>query len=306
LCSVGQHTFNDDNPYDSVVNSTAIREQYTNDNNDNSIKLTLRQMSQTLQRIDNNTANIYHHLSKLPDVAKEQQVGKVVVPVVSVVSPLDSSLPRDCYDIVLNGDNESGVYTIYAGRTDNYIHPIQAYCEQGGWTVFQSRQDGSENFYRDWNFYTTGFGNLLGEFWLGNDNLYAITRQKRYKLRIDMEDFSGNKRYAEYDNFKIGNDCEKYILKSIGRYTGNAGDSLSRQVGHKFSTHDQDNDAYGQSCATLYKGAWWYDKCHLSNLNGYYYAGNHTTYADGINWHSWTGYHYSLRLTEMKIKPFVN
>jgi ficolin len=231
---------------------------------------------------------------------------KVVIPVVPVVSYPNSSLPRDCYDIVLNGNNESGVYTIYAGRTDNYIHPIQVYCEQGGWTVFQSRQDGSENFYRDWNFYTTGFGNLLGEFWLGNDNLYAITRQKRYKLLIDLEDFRGNKRYAEYDNFKIGNDCEKYILKSIGGYTGNAGDSLSGHVGHNFSTYDQDNDASEQSCATLFKGAWWYDKCHASNLNGHYYVGNMTTYGDGINWYSWTGYQYSLRLTEMKIKPFVN
>jgi len=82
------------------------------------------------------------------------------------------------------------------------------------------------------------------------------------------------------------------------------GDSLTWHVGQKFSTRDQDNDAASGSCAVRWKGGWWYKNCHYSNLNGPYLNGTHTSYADSVIWKEWKGYYYSLRLTEMKIKPF--
>jgi len=86
------------------------------------------------------------------------------------------------------------------------------------------------------------------------------------------------------------------------------GDSLRYHLGHKFSTRDQENDAWsGGSCAVTYKGGWWYGPgCHLSNLNGHYYhTGRYTaTYADGVVWYHWKGGRYSMRFTEMKIRPF--
>jgi hypothetical protein len=72
-----------------------------------------------------------------------------------------------------------------------------------------------------------------------------------------------------------------------------------------FSTQDVDNDVdIGKNCAVKYKGAWWYRHCHHSNLNGFYHLGPHTSTADGVNWHAWKGHYYSLKKTEMKLRPF--
>ena len=75
--------------------------------------------------------------------------------------------------------------------------------------------------------------------------------------------------------------------------------------GMRFSTFDCDHDTYSGNCATQYKGAWWYKGvigiCHVSNLNGLYLSGHHTSLADGIEWVSWHGLFYSLKSSKMMI-----
>ena len=85
--------------------------------------------------------------------------------------------------------------------------------------MFQKRLDGSVDFYRGWDEYKHGFGNLAGEFWLGLDNIHRLSINGSYKLRVDLEDFTGNTYYAEYDLFKIASEGEKYKL-SLGSYSG--------------------------------------------------------------------------------------
>jgi len=76
-------------------------------------------------------------------------------------------------------------------------------------------------------------------------------------------------------------------------------------LGQKFSTRDQDNDNDKRaSCAVIFSGAWWYNRCLASNLNGAYQRFPDTPHAYGIIWRSWKGYSYSLKFTEMKIRPF--
>ena len=56
----------------------------------------------------------------------------------------------------------------------------------------------------------------------GNELLYLLTSNHKYKLRVDMEDFDGQKRYAEYSTFSISSSADRYRLKVSG-YTGDAG-----------------------------------------------------------------------------------
>lgn len=53
-----------------------------------------------------------------------------------------------------------------------------------------------ENFNRDWGDYKNGFGDPAKEFWLGNENIYMLTNNEDYILRVELEDFEGNKRYT--------------------------------------------------------------------------------------------------------------
>ncbi|KAL9974474.1 hypothetical protein ACROYT_G011509 [Oculina patagonica] len=209
---------------------------------------------------------------------------------------------KNCADIYKSGERRDGVYTI---KPDN-LSAFDVFCDQttagGGWTVFQKRQDGSVDFFLYWSDYKNGFGNLSGEFWLGNDKIHRLTSADNMRLRVDLEDFQGNTAYAEYDMFGVMSKNEKYKL-ILGYYSGTAGDSLSPHRDQPFSTRDQDNDNYHWNCASDRHGAWWYKACLQSNLNGIYRHSNPCPYDDGLIWYRWKGNYYSLKRTEMKIRP---
>ncbi len=85
--------------------------------------------------------------------------------------------------------------------------------------MFQKRLDGSVDFYRGWDDYKRGFGNLTGEFWLGLEKIHRLTSSGQYKLRVDLEDYAGKTGYAEYDSLAIASEGDKYKL-SLGSYSG--------------------------------------------------------------------------------------
>ena len=164
----------------------------------------------------------------------------------------------------------------------------------GGWTVFQRRMDGSVDFYRSWTDYVHGFGNTSGEYWLGLSKLHRLANGSvSTELRVDMRDKDGNNAYANYSTFYIGGSTTDYTLHVSG-YSGTAGDSLAYHNLMKFTTKDNDNDPRNWgNCAVYFTGAWWYNSCHHSNLNGRY--GDNS--ANGIIWNG-----VSQRFVEMKLR----
>nr|XP_003221685.1 PREDICTED: fibrinogen-like protein 1 isoform X2 [Anolis carolinensis] len=223
----------------------------------------------------------------------------------------------DCAEIYKAGYTQSRFYKIKPlMSSDGFL----AYCdmtEGGGWTVFQRRSDGSQNFDRDWAEYEQGFGDFTspaGEYWLGNKNLHYLTSQGNYTLKIDLSDFSGEQRFAQYENFQVADEQSSYTM-NCGRYSGTAGDSLTggfhpevkwwaNHQGMKFSTKDRDNDNYENNCAEEDNAGWWFNRCHSANLNGLYYDGPYSAATDnGIVWYTWHGWWYSLKSVTMKVRP---
>ena len=229
---------------------------------------------------------------------------------------------RDCLDLFQQGYSEDGVYVITPAdgastsiydwsltTVDGYNSvSIDVWCDMtnGGWTVIQNRQDGSVDFYRDWIDYKNGFGNIFGEHWLGLDNIHLLTLDS-CSLYIEMETFGDvlpESATVSYSTFTVTDESDLYRLV-IGDYTGSCSDSMSTHNNSQFSTRDNDNDSGEINCASEYTGAWWFNQCLASNLNGRYLGGTNSEYAKGIVWVGCWGQNYSLKRTVMKVRRNV-
>ncbi|XP_078695489.1 fibrinogen-like protein 1 [Branchiostoma floridae x Branchiostoma belcheri] len=195
---------------------------------------------------------------------------------------------KDCGEIYRSSKDgmDSGLYTIYprsAGGEFNSSASLRVFCrvEDGrAWTVIQRRQDGSVSFYnRTWEDYSRGFGNLSGEFWLGNDNIHLLTNQGRYMLNVKLEvskyctksPFKLPVSYMQYDKFSVENAQAMYKLH-LGSYTGTRGcDFLQFQNGWKFVPKPGNPLNPRSSCYLHNMGGFWVRRPDTLNPNGFYY-----------------------------------
>ena len=196
---------------------------------------------------------------------------------------------RDCAELLNAGFKENGVYTVNPTHKTSFEVFCDMKIDGGGWTVFHKRFNGFVGFYRGWDEYKKGFGDVRGEFWLGNEKIHQLTEIPS-QLRAEIKTKDDGSKYAKYSNFTVTNEASHYTL-FVGFYSGTATDRLTAHNGMAFTTKDRDNDEYGGNCAVVEKGAWWYYVCSNANLNSNYGNGHYS-------W-KWG----PLLASEMKLKP---
>ena len=142
---------------------------------------------------------------------------------------------------------------------------------------------------------------------------------------IELEDWDSKKVYARYDAFSVGSEDEDYIMRTLGKYSGSAGEALWSHGGMKFTTTDRDNDQWRDGNCAVYRSelwncgkiryfvlsfvvllvgaGWWYNNCVLSHLTGKYLKEKSTLESYTVMfWNTFRG-PYNLKVARMMVKP---
>ena len=215
---------------------------------------------------------------------------------------------KDCREHYDEGERTNGLYQIKLFE----LRTIQVFCDHettpGGWTVIQHRFDGSENFYRSWEEYKQGFGQLHREHWLGNEYISLLTAQAAIsgsELRVDMKFAKLPTQYHMlYGNFDVGRETTGYQLHVVDKKTTFG---MELHNGMKFSTFDKNQDPNPYvNCAVAMHAGWWFSDCERDanlnqscNLNGLYDLLESRTEMKNV--FSWKAY-YRLGASEMKVR----
>uniref|UniRef100_H0ZHW1 Angiopoietin-related protein 3 n=1 Tax=Taeniopygia guttata TaxID=59729 RepID=H0ZHW1_TAEGU len=280
---------------------------------DNDIKQLLRIVENQHVQLDRQHNQIMELQDKLNHIELQELLENSFLEEQQEAEPIPSAVHRptagtyradgaaaDCTALYHTGVQASGVYTIQPNGSEAF----SVYCEMKfgtSWTVIQKRVDGSLDFNQTWDAYTNGFGDLNEEFWLGLKKIYSITQQGNYLLRIELQDWRGNRRHIEY-SFSLGGPSTNFTLQ-LSRMSGSIPNALPEHAELRFSTGDT---ASGSSCPQSHPGGWWHSECEETNLNGKYVTPRSRGRLDrgkGLYWKPKKGRYYLLKSTKIMIHP---
>ncbi|XP_069114627.1 fibroleukin-like [Argopecten irradians] len=187
------------------------------------------------------------------------------------------------------------------------VHGTWANCEiyqSKCWLIVQRRYDGSLKFDKTWDEFKAGFGDLDGEYWLGNEVLHLLTHARNLSAMFVIEDWNGVEKYAQYDSIKVSSEADKYRM-TVSGYSGTAGDCMSYHSGMQFSTKDSDNDGHGGgSCSLEYDSmGFWYNLCVNCNINAKHIVDTGGTNTHALIWLTFSNKFQPMKKSKMMIGP---
>ncbi|XP_030559371.1 microfibril-associated glycoprotein 4-like isoform X2 [Drosophila novamexicana] len=293
---------------DELINSLREANELLNKECTNSCRQSDVDLQQTLTNLQN-TADILKIMVNNYDLNGSSfenqltlcraQLAKPTVNQISTLAPrIEEPNPNSCIPF----GYYTGIKTLYFVG----LSPIRVLCDGKtagpGWTVIQSRYDGSLDFYRSWAEYRVGFGSLDKEFFIGLENIYHMTNSQRHELYIFVQRFDNGVDWARYDNFFIGSETDNYRLKSLGTYRGSI-NLMNFHITSQFSTYDRESSF--ENWSAKYHGGYWYfeELSYGNNLNGRYYNQSNVAYDDGMYYQGPDFKEVKSRLCKMLIRP---
>lgn len=163
-----------------------------------------------------------------------------------------ASKHKNCNQLFKQGFTENGQYLIYLND-----EVVQVYCdnmEQGGWTRIMNRIEpnaAAGSFNKSIDEYTNGFGDVLGNHWLGLNTIKTMCDHEQMSLRVEFKSKNLDSYFIEYEYFQLGEN--NYDL-NLGRVlNGTIADQMRYQNGSKFTAYDMDSDLETGNCATVYR-----------------------------------------------------
>ena len=115
------------------------------------------------------------------------------------------------------------------------------------------------------------------------------------ELRIDMvRDSDDFEFHWTYQTFRVAGALDEYRFTIGGEDGSHGGDRMNYHNNQQFSTYDSVTPS---RCAVSFRGGWWYNSCHDSNLNGLHTVSAGISGGAGIRWSS-----TDLSSVEMKVR----
>nr|KAG5709731.1 hypothetical protein BaRGS_027756 [Batillaria attramentaria] len=189
----------------------------------------------------------------------------------------------------------SGVYWIHPPTSPT---PFTVHCNYMVRHFIHMRYDADVDFNVTMAEYVTGFGDMMGDFWLGLEKLHLLTSSRHYTLGVQVSNFSEVYQHY-YRRFVVKSAAEGYAMTFDTQYLPQApalpmSDCLAPLKDIPFSAYDNDNDGNTtRNCAADYGGGWWYNAdCSECNLMGTLRWSSLTRVPGAVDEYYYYGYYY--------------